>query len=70
MIAPVGVPRPIIDKLNAAINGAIVAPGFKEKFDAIGSEGGGGTPEDFGELIRKDSALWADVIKRSGAKID
>jgi tripartite-type tricarboxylate transporter receptor subunit TctC len=36
----------------------------------MGSEGGGGTPEEFAELIRRDSAKWADVIKRSGAKID
>jgi len=27
-------------------------------------------PEEFAELIRKDSARWAEVIKRSGAKID
>ena len=33
-------------------------------------EPAGGTPEDFAALIRKDSAKWAEVIKRSGAKID
>jgi tripartite-type tricarboxylate transporter receptor subunit TctC len=70
VIAPIGVPRAIIDRLNAEINKAIVAPGFKEKFEALGSEGGGGTPEEFAALIRKDSAIWADVIRRSGAKID
>jgi len=30
----------------------------------------GGTPEEFAELIRKDSAKWAEVVKRSGARID
>jgi hypothetical protein len=29
-----------------------------------------GTPEQFAEFIRKEHSKWADVIKRSGAKID
>jgi len=43
---------------------------FVERFAVIGDEPAGGTPEDFGDLIRKDSAKWADVVKRSGARID
>jgi tripartite-type tricarboxylate transporter receptor subunit TctC len=70
VIAPAGLPRPILDRLNKAINAAIVAPETKERFTQLGSEGGGGTPEEFAELIRRDSAKWADVIRRSGAKID
>jgi tripartite-type tricarboxylate transporter receptor subunit TctC len=70
VIAPAGLPRPILDKLNQAINAAIVAPGTQQRFEQLGSEGGGGTPEEFAELIRRDSAKWADVVKRSGAKID
>ena len=70
VIAPAGLPKPILDKLNKAVNAAIVEPRTKERFEQLGSEGGGGTPEEFGELIRRDSAKWADVIKRSGAKID
>jgi tripartite-type tricarboxylate transporter receptor subunit TctC len=70
VIAPAGLPRPILDKLNKAINAAIVAPGTKERFAQLGSEGGGGTPEEFAALIRRDSAKWAEVVRRSGAKID
>jgi len=70
VIAPAGVPRPVVDKLNAAINRAIQSQLFKERFALIGDEPAGGTPEEFAELIRKDSAKWAEVIKRSGAKID
>jgi tripartite-type tricarboxylate transporter receptor subunit TctC len=70
VIAPAGLPRPILERLNRAVNAAIVAPGTKERFAQLGSEGGGGTPEAFGELIRRDSAKWAEVIKRSGAKIE
>jgi tripartite-type tricarboxylate transporter receptor subunit TctC len=70
VIAPAGLPRPILERLNKAINAAIVAPGTRERFAELGSEGGGGTPEEFAELIRRDSAKWAEVVRRSGAKID
>jgi len=70
VIAPAGMPRPIVDKLNAAINRAIASTAFKERFAAIGDEPAGGTPEEFAETIAKDSAKWADVVSRSGAKLD
>jgi tripartite-type tricarboxylate transporter receptor subunit TctC len=70
VIAPAGVPRPIVDKLNAAINKVLKSEAFTQKFEKIGDEPGGGTPEDFAETIRTDSAKWADVIKRSGAKLE
>jgi len=49
---------------------ALRTPLFKERFEANGDESGGGSPEDFAELIRKDSLRWAGVVKRSGARID
>jgi len=70
VIAPAGLPRPILERLNKAINAAILVPETQQRFEQLGSEGGGGTPEEFAELIRRDSAKWADVVKRSGAKID
>ncbi len=70
VVGPAGLPRPILDKLNAAINKAIVSDGFKEKFAKIGDEGGGGTPEDFGKIIKADSEKWGEVIRRSGIKLD
>jgi tripartite-type tricarboxylate transporter receptor subunit TctC len=70
IIAPAGVPRAIVDKLNAAINRAIMTESFREKFARIGDEPGGGTPEDFADTIRSDSAKWADVVKRAGVKLD
>jgi tripartite-type tricarboxylate transporter receptor subunit TctC len=70
VIAPADVPRPIVDKLNAAINKALNSKPFKEKFAKIGDEPGGGTPEEFAATIKTDSAKWADVINRSGAKLE
>jgi tripartite-type tricarboxylate transporter receptor subunit TctC len=70
VIAPAGLQRSVLDKLNGAVNAALEAPEVKARFEQIGSEGGGGTPDAFGELIRRDSRKWAEVIRRSGAKIE
>ena len=70
VIAPAGLQPAVLAKLNAAVNEAIHSHLFVERFGMIGDEPAGGTPEDFAATIRKDSARWGDVVKRSGAKID
>jgi tripartite-type tricarboxylate transporter receptor subunit TctC len=70
IVAPVGLPAPIVARLNAELNRAVASPTFKEKAAAIGSEPQGSTPEQFAEFIRSEYAKWGEVIKRSGAKID
>ena len=70
VIAPAGVPRPIIDRLNAGINKAIESQIFRDRFASIGDEPAGGSPEEFAEVIRTDSAKWGDVIRRAGARLD
>ena len=70
VIAPAGLPKPVLARLNAAVNEAIRSPAFKERFGMIGDEPAGGTPADYADAIRKDSGRWAEVIKRSGAKLD
>jgi tripartite-type tricarboxylate transporter receptor subunit TctC len=70
VIAPAGVPRAIVDKLNAAINRVVASQVYKERFAQIGDEPAAGTPEDYAALIAKDSAKWADVVRRSGARLD
>ena len=70
LIGPGGLPQPIVDKLNAAVNRAIRSPGFLERFSKIGDEPAGGTPKDFADTIAKDSAKWKSVVERSGAKLD
>ena len=70
VIAPAGVPRPIVDKLNGAINRVVASANYREHFASIGDEPEGDTPEDFADLIARDSAKWADVVRRSGARLD
>jgi tripartite-type tricarboxylate transporter receptor subunit TctC len=70
VIAPAGLPRGIVDKLNAAINKALKSPAFLTKFETTGDEPGGGTPEDFAAAIKTDSAKWGDLIKRAGITLE
>ncbi|HET7364400.1 MAG TPA: tripartite tricarboxylate transporter substrate binding protein [Burkholderiales bacterium] len=70
VIGPAGLARPVLERLNAAVNAAINEPATRARLVQMGSEGGGGTPEEFAALIRRDSAKWADVVRRSGARID
>ena len=70
VIAPAGLPRPLLDKINAAVNRAIRAQAFVERFGSIGDEPAGGTPEEFAETIRSDSKKWADVVKRAAVKLE
>jgi tripartite-type tricarboxylate transporter receptor subunit TctC len=70
LIGPAGMPRPVVDKLNAAVNQVLQMESFKERFAAVGDELAGGMPEEFARTIRLDLAKWKDVVQRSGAKLD
>jgi tripartite-type tricarboxylate transporter receptor subunit TctC len=65
-----GTPRPIIDRLNAAVNDAFKNPAFRSKWEALGTPAVGGTPEQFGQLIRSESVRLGRVVKESGATVD
>jgi tripartite-type tricarboxylate transporter receptor subunit TctC len=70
IVAPAGMPKAVITRLNAEINRALAEPGLSQKLIAIGAEPAGGTPEEFAKFIRSEYAKWGDVVRRSGAKMD
>jgi len=70
VVTPLGVPKPVLAKLNAEINKALQSPTLKERYTAIEAEPIGGTPEQWAEYIKKESAKWTDVVRKSGAKLD
>jgi tripartite-type tricarboxylate transporter receptor subunit TctC len=70
LVGPAGMPAPLVEKLNAALNRAIQTPTFKARFATIGDEPAGGPPQVLAETIARDSAKWKDVVERSGAKLD
>ena len=70
LIGPAGLPRPIVEKLNEAVNRAIKTKAFVNRFGSIGDEPAGGTSEEFAQTIAKDSAKWGDVVRRANVKLD
>ena len=70
IIAPAGVPKEVVSRLNAVINKVLVSPSLLEKFRALGVDPAGGTPEQFMAHIRKETVKWADVVKKAGIKSD
>ena len=70
IVAPAGLPRPILATLNRAINKALASATLKQRFAAIGAEPSPRTPEQFAELIGSEYAKWGDVVRRAGATID
>jgi tripartite-type tricarboxylate transporter receptor subunit TctC len=65
-----GTPAPIINKLNTTLNAMFSDPEFKKKWEAIGTPVVGGTPAQFGELIRKETIRLGQVVKNAGVTLD
>jgi tripartite-type tricarboxylate transporter receptor subunit TctC len=68
LVAPPGTPVAIIDKLNRETVRIMTRPEIREKLESIGIVPLVNTPAEFGALIRKESAYWAEMIKNTGIK--
>jgi tripartite-type tricarboxylate transporter receptor subunit TctC len=68
IVAPKGTPKPIIDKLNQAINRALQEPDLAQRITTPGNVIGGGTPEAFASLIGSETTRWSKLIKEKGIK--
>jgi tripartite-type tricarboxylate transporter receptor subunit TctC len=70
VLVPAATPKAIIARLNAEINAILKEPDVVQKLHALGFDLIGGTPDEFGALIKGESDKWAPVIKKLGLKID
>jgi tripartite-type tricarboxylate transporter receptor subunit TctC len=64
LMAPAGTPKPIIDKLNAAVNAAIKRPEIVKLWKDQGALPMSMTPEEFDKYLRGDIVKWAEVVKK------
>jgi len=65
LAAPAKTPREIIDKLNREIQVALAAPDLQKKYVDLGIVPKGNTPEEMLALLKKDIAMWREVIDRA-----
>jgi tripartite-type tricarboxylate transporter receptor subunit TctC len=70
IVAPAGVPRPIVEKLNAALRGALAAPDVAQRFAALGAEVLPSTPDAYAADIAAEEEKWSPIVRRAGVKGD
>ena len=63
LCAPAGMPRALLDKINADLVKAVTSPDTKERLASAGIEAAPTTPEEFSAFLKADVAKWAKVIK-------
>jgi tripartite-type tricarboxylate transporter receptor subunit TctC len=68
--APLKTPQPIVLKLNRDLNATLKLAGMSDALAAQGLEAAGGTPEEFGKLIKSEIAKYTRVVKAAGIKAD
>jgi tripartite-type tricarboxylate transporter receptor subunit TctC len=64
LMAPAGTPKPVIAKLNAAVNAAVKRPDIVKLWKEQGAVPMSMTPEEFDKYLRGDIVKWAEVVKR------
>jgi tripartite-type tricarboxylate transporter receptor subunit TctC len=70
IVVPAKTPKPVIDKLSAAIVKAIRSPDVVAKIQSLGNDAVGTTPAEFAAILKKDRERWVPVIKASGFKAE
>jgi len=64
LMAPAGTPKPVIDKINAAVNEAVKRPDIVKLWTQQGAVPMSMTPEEFDKFLRGDIVKWAEVVKK------
>ena len=70
VFAPAGVSTEIVKRLNTEIVRIINAPDVRQKLVDMGAEPAPNTPEEFAAMVKAEVTKWADVVRKSGAKVD
>ena len=70
VIGPANLPKDVVARLNAEIKKALASAAVQERYKQLDTEIDGGTPEEFLALAKRETVKWAEVVKRSGARVD
>jgi tripartite-type tricarboxylate transporter receptor subunit TctC len=70
LLAPRGLPRPIVDRINADLNKALRGKDMVDRLEADGLSPAGGTPEDFAARIARDIDLYRQIVAKAGVKAE
>ncbi len=70
LIAPAGVPRPIVERLNKELRTMLAADDFKKRLIGYGDDPAPSSPEEYAANIKREEAKWAALVKKLGLKLD
>ena len=70
ILAPSRTPRPIVDRLQKEIAAVLADPEVKARYEVLGIEPVGNTPDQFAAQIKADLGRWEHVVKQAGIKVD
>jgi tripartite-type tricarboxylate transporter receptor subunit TctC len=70
LVAPAGVPRPVVDRLNGLVRQIIGDPEVKRKFADLGFFTTGSTPEEYLNKIKFETERWTKVVKDNNIKVE
>jgi tripartite-type tricarboxylate transporter receptor subunit TctC len=64
ILAPLGTPKDIVARFSAALQEVLKEKTVQDKFQALGAEARGSTPEQFGQYLQKEDTRWSPIIKQ------
>jgi tripartite-type tricarboxylate transporter receptor subunit TctC len=70
LVGPAGIPKPIVDKIHAAVSKIYALPDMRERLISLAAEPAISTPEEFTALVKSELGKWAKAVKDSGAKLE
>ncbi|ANN72088.1 tripartite tricarboxylate transporter substrate binding protein [Bordetella bronchialis] len=70
ILAPAGTPRPIIDKLNKAVNQAVAKPEFRKQLEDLGTAPMTESPEYFQKFLAEEIVRWRQIVQQSHATVN
>ncbi|TAL90404.1 MAG: tripartite tricarboxylate transporter substrate binding protein [Candidimonas sp.] len=68
ILFPVGTPRAIIEKINAAVNKVLEQPNTVTRFKSMGADVEKGSPPHFQQIMRSEVAKWTKVVHEAHIK--
>jgi len=70
LVAPAATPRPIVEKLNAALRAALTDEGLRQRLATEGAEPLPSTPEEYAADIDREEIKWSRIVRESGARAE
>lgn len=62
IMAPVGTPKPVVDRLNAEILKALQVPSVRSRLEEMGGEARGSTPKEMRDMVAGETQKWTKVV--------